>query len=287
MPNLPATLILLLAAGLAGPAQRGGKPKPGGEPAPKPAEADTDVAKQYFDVCDYDADGWITISEARPSLGIDRAGFALYDKDGDGRISPAEFAKRYEVLTRNAGAFPAPIGKGGLRKAEAVAPADLALRYDQDGDATLDRNELRAYLGGLRSRVEIEVALAMFDADGSRRLEKDEIAALNAFLDPNRRSQPRPHASSIEELFGKSLPREPRPDTTQIAPRIVGPVSLFRRLDLDQNGRITYEDLLGLRRPIQLPVRIAAVVATLDTSGDGAVDAGELEASMAGPANAR
>ena len=61
---------------------------------------------------------------------------------------------------------------------------------------------------------------------------------------------------------------------------IPGPVPSFRRLDLDNDGKITAEDLLALQRPMQLPVRYAAVLATLDTNGDGGIDATEFAASM-------
>jgi Ca2+-binding EF-hand superfamily protein len=280
---LPALLLAFPAA-----AQKAGgkhaKPAPADRDA-KPVDAptsDEEVAKKYFEIADYDSNGWITISEARPALGLDRKGFAVYDADGDGRISLAEFTERYQTIIRNGGAFGAPIGKGGLRATGPADPTERALHFDLDGDGALNRTELRAFLEDLHSRLETDIVMQKFDRDVSRKLEKDELAELIAFLDPARRSQPPPRAASVEELFGKAFPREDRKGALQQAPRIPGPLPPFRRLDLDGDGRITAADLITLQRPIQVPVRLAAVLATIDTNGDGAIDAAEFAASMGG-----
>ena len=280
------TLLCALLLTLPGVAQGRGKPtKPaaGGRDA-KPADApesDEDVAKKYFEVADYDGNHWITISEAVPALGIDRKGFALFDTDADGRISLVEFQERYVRIVKNGGAFAAPIGKGGVRTTGPADPNERALRFDADGDDALDRSELRAFLLDLHSRLETDILLPKFDRDGSRKLEKDELTALLAFLDPARRSRPRPHAASVEELFGKAYPREELKGSAQLIPRMPGPLPAFRRLDLDGNGKISAMDLTTLQRPIQVPVRLAAVLATLDTNGDDVIDEAEFAASMA------
>ena len=61
---------------------------------------------------------------------------------------------------------------------------------------------------------------------------------------------------------------------------IVGPVSPFRRLDLDNDGLITLEELERLRRPQTLTVRVAAVLAALDENEDGALSRDELIRAM-------
>lgn len=96
--------------------------------------------------------------------------------------------------------------------------------------------------------------------------------------------EPEPVAKpmTVIELFGAA---EPRPNQEEIVPRpplIRGPVPVFRRLDLDGNGAISEEDLKELLRPLQVTVRPRAVIASIDTNGDGVVDEGELRASMRG-----
>jgi len=291
-PLVPATVFCLLALLFGAGQERGAHQKGRGErkpetPAPperKPEApvASDDAAQTYFELADFNANGWISFSEASVSMGLDRRGFALFDVDSDGRITPSEFRQRYETIIRNGGAFEAPLGKGGTRTKGPASTIDLALQSDEDGDKTLDRTELRSFLEGIHSRLDTDVVLSMFDRDGTRKLEQGEIAALAAFLDPNRRAHPPPRAASIEELFGKHLPREEREAATDLAPRILGPVSPFRRLDLEPDGRITIAEMTELQRPIFLPIRTAAVLATLDTNGDGALDEAEFNACMSG-----
>jgi len=283
MPSLAHATCLCLLALLPGPGQdRGAPPQGRGERKHETPATGDDAAQTYFELADYDASGWISISEARASMALDRRGFALFDEDRDGRITQAEFRQRYVTIVRNGGAFDAPIGKGGARSKGPASTIDVALRSDEDGDKALDRTELRSFLEGIRSRLDPDVVLSKFDRDGTRKLEQGEITALAAFLDPNRRSNPPPRVASIEELFGKSLPREEREAATVVVARILGPVSPFRRLDLEADGRITVADLTELQRPIFLPVRIAAVLATLDTNRDGALDEAEFSACMSG-----
>jgi Ca2+-binding EF-hand superfamily protein len=54
-------------------------------------------------------------------------------------------------------------------------------------------------------------------------------------------------------------------------------VSTFRRLDLDDDGRIELSDLTELQRPVQLHVRVNAVFTAFDTDCDGAISQAELE----------
>ena len=85
---------------------------------------------------------------------------------------------------------------------------------------------------------------------------------------------------SLKELFGAKEAREELPSTVPLPPRIEGPVSAFTRLDLNEDGKITIEDLDGLARPIHLDVRFPAVIAILDTDNDGGVSPEEFYASM-------
>ena len=93
-------------------------------------------------------------------------------------------------------------------------------------------------------------------------------------------SEPTEKPRSLKELFGAKEAREELPSTVPLPPRIEGPVSAFTRLDLNEDGKITIEDLDGLARPIHLDVRFPAVIAILDTDNDGGVSPGEFYASM-------
>src|SRR5258706_15431219 len=179
MPSLQPVLTLLLCAALLGTEQgRGAAPKERQAKKAEPTAAPDDAAKTYFDLADYDANGWISFSEARASMGLDRRGFALYDEDRDGRITEAEFRQRYETIVKNGGAFDAPIGKSGVRTGGPAAPIDLVLQADKDGDTTLDRTELRRFLEDLHSRPDPDGVLSKVDPARSPRLEKDEIPPL-------------------------------------------------------------------------------------------------------------
>ncbi len=81
--------------------------------AQEPLDARTlrqlELAAAFFEVADYNADGWITFREARQSLELDRTRFHVFDADGDGLISLDEFSEQYKKTVRQIGAFKPPI----------------------------------------------------------------------------------------------------------------------------------------------------------------------------------
>ena len=284
-PTTQLALIALVALSIA--PQRGDAPapqRPGAAPArgERGSKEDEDPSATYFKIADYDGDGWIVMKEAAVALGTDRDAFRAYDTDRDGRISPDEFRARYQAIIERGGAFLAPTPKDGVHKAKARGEAELLEAYDKDHDSAIDLRELRLLLTDERdAKIAPEVLLEKLDRDGSKKLEKGELAALVKLLHPELRDRNAPKPANLIELFGQAQKRELRKGSTPMPPYVPGPVPVFRRLDLDNNGSIDLADLIGLQRPIALPVQVNALLATLDTDGDGKISKAELTASMA------
>lgn len=267
----PHAAVLVLCATLAPAQDRGG----GGK-----VDRNEDLGAVYFTVCDDDANGWISFAEASARLRIDREAFAVYDQDVDGRISRDEFLKRYQTITSRGGSFPAPSKKRETTPARRSGD-ELLETYDKDGDDALDAGEIDRALADYEVReLDGKTLVAKLDRDATAKVERRELDELARVLSPVPSSDAKPVAGSIEELFGKKVPLEDREGLTQGPAMLPGPTSAFRRLDFDQDGRITARDLTELQRPILVPIRVNAVIATLDRDGDGAISREELESSM-------
>jgi len=253
-------------------------------PAPgKRAGASTELSRadRYFAICDYDADGWIMFSEAKASLGIDRDGWKAYDEDKDGRIIAAEFRKRYEAILATGGAFLPPRPKADAREAIPERADEALETYDKNKDGGLDTGELETLLVDVGAvRLEAETSIEQFDRDLTRKLESSEIEDLLTLLKPSTSATKGPRPRTIDELFGKLVPRKLQDGSTPQPVRIMPPVRSFRRLDIDADGEISLDDLAELQRPLVLPVRARAVLAALDTNGDGVLDESEFRAAM-------
>jgi Ca2+-binding EF-hand superfamily protein len=266
--------------GSSDPLQGGKHAKP---PASKGASGsgDSNLADRYFAICDRDGNQSISFPEASASLGLDRKGFSVYDVDGDGLVSLAEFRRRYQEILASGGAFPPPKAKVVPASALPATAAKVLESFDKNGDGVLDPSELDAALVGMgASRMDPETTLAQMDHDGSGKLEAAEIEDLLTVLrvGPTRRRGPAP--KSVSELFANVVPRDAGPESTPEPPRILGPVPSFRRLDLDGDGRVTIEELAELQRPYALPVQASTVLAALDLDGDGAISEAEFLAAM-------
>ncbi|MBK7874383.1 MAG: hypothetical protein IPJ77_01265 [Planctomycetes bacterium] len=269
------------------PGDRGASPSPASEqestpPAPEPPPGERAV--EYFTLADYDGNGWMGFTEAQKSLGLDRGGFAVYDKDKDGRIDFDEFSTRYQNILAKGGAFQPPLKKPEVRKAPRREAPELLATYDQTPDGLLDVRELRHALADYElAEPPAEELFSTLDRDASKALELIELEALADLLSPKPAGETdgaKPKAKSVLELFGRSVPREVREGSVHLPPQIPGPVPVFRRLDLDDDGAIELDDLSALQRPLQLHVRLNAVFATLDTDADGKLSPEELAASM-------
>jgi hypothetical protein len=246
-----------------------------------PSEAVREQA--YFEICDHDLNGWISYREAVQSLQLSRPEFPIYDDDRDGRISREEFATRYQRVVDQTGAFPEPLFGSGPTNALSRNPEQILHAFDQNADRSIGTAELAQVLAVYdRGMLSPDVLQAELDRDGDGKLQGAELSGLARVLtapleqDTDLADKP----TTIDELFGEVIPRDSGPDSVPQPPRIPGPVPHFRRLDLDNDGLISMEDLRRLQAPLQVNARIGAVWATLDTNGDGAVDFEEFRAAL-------
>ncbi len=272
-----AFLSCLLPAVLLVPQERGGRPAaPAGD-----ADAHAELIALYFTTADWDGDGWLRFTEAEKSMDLDRSGFAVYDQDRDGRITREEFTARYRGIVSRGGVFPAPRARPDAEKPRKRTSAELLAAHDIDLDGALSESEVaRAQQEARLGDPEASVLVASLDSDRSGGLDGPELDALVHVLYPEARKPAAARAKSLEELFDQveSAPR--RVGATISPPRIVGPVPVFRRLDVDRSAGISLQDLRELARPLVSEVRPPVVLATLDADGDGVISPEELRASM-------
>ena len=252
MKRITTTLLVLAAGSLPVLAlanqSRGGAPQsppaqkpPAQKPSPdleaqRKAEQEkkqTELARSYFSIADYDSNGWVSYREARSSLEIDRSRFHVYDANLDGQITVDEYIFVSLETFRRLGAFKAPIPN----------PDDptAASRLEAIG-LTLEGEEVPDETGGYQPA----------------------------------------QAESILELFGRVKSRVRRENSAPEPDQIVGPVPSFRRLDFDNNGAIGRNDLDLLLLGAGLDMRPNALIASLDTDGDGSISEAEFAESMGG-----
>ena len=298
MKLTPCSFGLAISAALFAPQNPQAPKQPGQDPAPlsdeaqvalnaeakrKAAELEED---EFFKRCDQNGNGWISLREGQDSLGLDASSFRSYDSDQDGRVSREEFGLRYRLSISRVGAFKPPLSVPSTPRVPLRNAEQLRNAYDKNGDGGLSAAEVQVLLNDYgRTELPAELAVEKLDRDGSTRIDGTEIEFLARLLASSAAAaaknpgEPRV-PQTLEELFGGLRDRSSGFQTAPIPPQIDGPVRHFRRLDLDGNGRVSIEDLRRLQSPLELPVRAAAVLAALDTDGDGEMSAEEFAAAM-------
>lgn len=264
----------------------------GSEGAPADPESGEEVderpeVERFFATCDHDRNGWISFREAQASLFVDRAAYAGFDTDRDGRVSDEEFETRYNHVVARTGSFRPPNELSLPSLMPRRSPAQLRAAYDGDANGTISPPELRRLLDDYGYDLPTHVVLERVDHDGSGQIELSEIHVISRLLSAAHLTQAIDEiqteliqADSVLELFGTPEAPESLHNRTAAPPRIPGPVGHFARLDMDRDGGVTLKELEDLQRPSSLPVRTAAILATLDKNGDGRLDRAEFEASM-------
>lgn len=258
----------------------GATPKTPSKSGERKPITDDDLSASYFATCDYDGDGWISYSEAQKSMNADRTTFAVFDVDRDGRITEEEFKKRYDAIIARGGAFAPPVAKLDTRRMPKRTAEELLDAFDRNKDLGLDDVEMTRALEEYGAHgVDAKLILEKLDKDLTKKLELAELPDFLEILSPTPAHTTK-KVKSIAELFDRVEPRESKTDATPQPAHILGPVSTFRRLDFDHSGGISVQDLTDLQRPLQLSVRTSAVVATLDTDGDGEISEVEFRAAL-------
>lgn len=237
-------------------------------------------AKRYFAICDYDQKGWISFEEASQALLVSRDEFFNYDVDKDGAIRLEEFVARHGTIVATQGLFQPPIPAPN-RRPELPAPTRVWFeRFDADASGGWDPAELALAFDevGLASAID-ETLWARFDADASGVLESYEIDPVLGFT-AGARLALGTTAKSLRELFGAPVPTPPGPGVVAAPTRVVGPLPVFDRLDVDGDGVCSLADLTALEFPAALPIRPQTLIAALDGNGDGVLSTTELRAAF-------
>jgi hypothetical protein len=237
-------------------------------------------AKRYFAICDYDQNGWISFEEASQALLVSRDEFFSYDVDKDGAIKLEEFVARHGTIVASQGLFHPPIPAPN-RRPELPTPTRVWFeRFDADSSNGWDPAELALAFDevGLASQIDEEL-WARFDADASGVLESFEIEPVLGFT-AGARLALGTTAKSLRELFGLPVPTPPGPGVVAGPKRLVGPLPVFDRLDVDGDGVCSLADLEVLEFPAALPIRPQTLIAALDGDGDGLLSSAELRAAF-------
>ncbi|MFT4539929.1 MAG: Ca2+-binding EF-hand superfamily protein [Planctomycetota bacterium] len=246
--------------------------------------------EEWFSLADYNGTAWISFREARTALDLERERFAFYDSDRDGRLRADEFETYYADSMRLGGVFVPPKPPPGPVKPPERSPQQLRNAYDNDLDGNISLFELGRLLVDY-GRIELDAndVLRLIDTDRDELVNLTEMPALSGILHP---VVPPDDAAALAleaeapktilDLFGRVEARGTDIGGTPYPPRILGPVPIFRRLDLDNDGFISTVDLSELLRPIQLGFRPHAVLGTLDLNGDGRLSSDEFEHAMVG-----
>ncbi len=189
-------------------------------------------------------------------------GLEVLDKDGDGRVSFAEFAHYYrEAVADLVRARPLPGNAGG----DDTVTRELFARLDQDKDGKLSEAELRA----------AEKILLALDADEDECVSVGELLA-NPITSRTAFPIAKPTAGGFRTAASSTTPTPPEVAVYQTGLSGVGVQQIIKRYDKDGDSALTREEI-GFPK---------ALFDRLDADGDGKLSATELDAWRTGPPEA-
>ncbi len=312
-PLLLGLPVFLIGFALAPGGFQDPKPAQDEKGSPTPEEIEAELQRQieerltrereaHFRICDGNRNGWISFREAAYALNIERDEFRKYDKDEDGRIDWKEFEERYVKVLAQVGGH--PVLRAELQEMVTVddlpsltpldpseivitfpTAADLLAIYDQNRDESLDDTELELMFVSLLVELTARDVIAQLDTNLTRTLEMEELGTLAEMVTESFPGGT-PGEGKLEpkdvysRLYAANHPRRSVHDTPSLPPLIPGPVTHFRRLDLDDDGFIDGDDLRELTTPSRVDVRASAILAALDTDGDDRLTEAEFLRSV-------